>query len=93
MTIASWLVTVDRGHGAAVARALKSPDIECRSEAYDTLVVVSESLSRPRALDDVQRRLGAVTGVRAVSLVARFDDDDADQRRAPARGLTTLVAA
>lgn len=83
MTIASWLVTVHKGRGAAVRRALKSPDVECRSEAYDTLVVVSESPSRPHALDDVQRRLGAVEGVRDVALVARFDDEGDVQRLAP----------
>ncbi len=92
MTIASWLVTVDRGHGAAVRRALKAPDVECRSEAYDTLVVVSESPARPDALDELRSRLGAIAGVREVSLVARYDDDF-DERCAPPRGFSARAAA
>lgn len=80
MTITSWLVVVEKGRGGAVRRALSRPGIECRSEAYDTLVVVSESPLR--ALDEVQRFLLAVPGVRDVALVARFDD--AAERRIPA---------
>lgn len=87
MTIASWLVRVDRGRGGAVRRALCAPDIECRSEAYDTLVVVSESGAQ--SLDDVRGRLGSVAGVRDVSLVARFDDD-LDSSRTPVRPLAAL---
>lgn len=75
MTIASWLVVVDKGRGGSVRRALSRPGIECRSEAYDTLVVVSESPAEPQALDDLQRLLSSVAGVRNVDLVARFDED------------------
>lgn len=89
MTIASWLVRVDRGRGGAVRRALSRPGIECRSEAYDTLVVVSESPAEPHALDQLEHMLRGVSGVCDVSLVARFDDDE---RRAPMRSFPTLAA-
>jgi nitrate reductase NapAB chaperone NapD len=89
VTIASWLVRVDKGRGSAVRRALLRPGIECRSEAYDTLVVVSESPADPHALDRVEHVLRCVSGVRDVSLVARFDGDE---RRAPARCFPTPAA-
>lgn len=75
MTIASWLVVVEKGHGPAVRRALARPGIECRSEAYDTLVVVTESTDTPRALDELAALLQCVPGVRDAALVTRFDDD------------------
>lgn len=90
MTIASWLVRVDKGRGGAVRRALARPGIECRSEAYDTLVVVSESAAGPHALDELRRLLASVAGVRDVDLVARFDDDE--QRAAPRPALAAAGA-
>jgi hypothetical protein len=81
VTIASWLVRIDKGRGGAVRRALSTADLECRSEAYDTLVVLSDSGGQ--ALDDVRRRLGSVAGVRDVALVARFDDDPDEPPRLP----------
>jgi nitrate reductase NapAB chaperone NapD len=83
VTIASWLVVVEKGRGPAVRRALARPGIECRSEAYDTLVVVTESADAAHALDDLAGLLQGVPGVREASLVTRFDDDSGPAVAAP----------
>lgn len=75
MTIASWLVTFEAGQSAAVRQALSShPDLECRSEAKSSLVVLSQS--PPGAmLESVREILEAAPGVRDAALVTAFEDD------------------
>lgn len=83
MTIASWLVVVEKGRGPAVRRALARPGIECRSEAYDTLVVVTESSDAARALEELGGLMRGLPGVREAALVTRFDDDIAGASPVP----------
>lgn len=76
MTIASWLLTFEPGQSAAVREALSShPEIECRSEARSSLVVLSESPSGS-GLDRVLEVLRAAPWVRDAALVTAFDDDE-----------------
>ncbi len=77
MTIASWLVTFEAGQSAAVRRALSShPEIECRSEAKSSLVVLSESPSGA-GIESVREILRTVPWVRDAALVTTFEEDEA----------------
>ena len=77
MTIASWLVTFEAGRSGAVRQALSShPDLECRSEAKSSLVVLSQSPPGGR-LESVREILEAAPGVRDAALVTTFEDDEA----------------
>lgn len=76
MTIASWLVTFEAGQSAAVRQALSShPEIECRSEARSSLVVLSESPSGA-GLEGVREVLRGAPWVREAALVTTFEDDE-----------------
>jgi nitrate reductase NapAB chaperone NapD len=94
MTIASWLVDVEPGRGNAVRAALlANPGIECRSEARGTIVVLSESPSRPGVLDGVLTLLATVPGVRQASLVTSFEyQDDSTRSVAEMHEATQSVA-
>ncbi len=83
MTIASWLLTFEPGQSAAVRQALAShPEIECRSEARSSLVVLSESPSGA-GLDRVREVLQAAPWVRDAALVTTFDDEATGDTQTP----------
>jgi len=77
VTIASWLVTFDAGQGVAVRQALSDhADLECRSEAKSSMVVLSQSPPGAR-LEGIREILEAAPGVRDTALVTAFEDDEA----------------
>ena len=80
MTIASWLVTVDPKSRAAVRASLKRPGVDCRCEARDSLIVVTETADVDPELRTVHESLASLPGVRQADLVARFDESDPSGR-------------
>jgi nitrate reductase NapAB chaperone NapD len=82
LTIASWLLEIEKGRTGDVRAELERLDgVECRSERRGTLVVLTDC-EVAVGVAQLRERLSGVSGVRDAFLVACFEEDEGLSRPA-----------